>query len=65
MFDLDDVPRVLWVPSLETSCGEEARGRLSSAGNGDVDSEGSIEQLRLVSSDIYMYQAPQSRKSRV
>lgn len=68
MFDSDGVSRVLLVSSLGISCGEvceEARGRQSSGGTGDGDSEGDLEQLRSVSSAIYMYQARiQLRKSR-
>ena len=59
IFESDGVARVLWVSSLGTSCDEEARGRLSSGGNGDGDSEGGLEQLRSVSSDIYVSSPPQ------
>ena len=62
MFDSDDVPRVLLVSSLGTNCGEEARGRLSSGGNGDGDPEGDLEQLCFVSSDVYISSPPSAVK---
>jgi hypothetical protein len=61
VFGSDGDRRVLLVSPLGISCGEvceKTRGRLSSGGADDVDSERGLEQLRFVSSGIYMHQAP-------
>lgn len=67
MFDSDGVCRVLLVSPFGISCGEvceEACGPQSSGCTDDSDSEGGLEQLRLLSSDIYV-SSPQDTVKKV